>query len=153
MTTVQQVRELLAPVYGWFTEGFDTRDLKEAKALLDELASQGCVRVASSPRTKPGRTAVALRPSSDVSDKRRCAWQNNSDLRELAGKGIDLNRASMLLDDDVVTNGQAKASALSGWLGCEERVEHLIPDFGRNAGTVVANCELNFVAKVLCRRR
>jgi predicted ATPase len=36
---VQQARELLAPVYGWFTEGFDTRDLKEAKALLDELAS------------------------------------------------------------------------------------------------------------------
>jgi predicted ATPase len=38
---VQQARELLAPVYGWFTEGFDTRDLKEAKALLEELASQG----------------------------------------------------------------------------------------------------------------
>jgi class 3 adenylate cyclase/predicted ATPase len=36
---VQQARELLAPVYGWFTEGFDTRDLKEAKALLEELAS------------------------------------------------------------------------------------------------------------------
>ena len=33
----QRARELLAPVYGWFTEGFDTRDLKEAKALLDEL--------------------------------------------------------------------------------------------------------------------
>ena len=31
-------RELLAPVYGWFTEGFGTADLKEAKALLDELA-------------------------------------------------------------------------------------------------------------------
>jgi len=30
-------RELLAPVYGWFTEGFDTLDLKEAKPLLDEL--------------------------------------------------------------------------------------------------------------------
>jgi hypothetical protein len=30
-------RELLAPVYGWFTQGFDTLDLKEAKALLDEL--------------------------------------------------------------------------------------------------------------------
>jgi hypothetical protein len=29
---------LLAPVYGWFTEGFDTFDLKEAKTLLDELA-------------------------------------------------------------------------------------------------------------------
>jgi predicted ATPase len=36
---VQQARELLAPVYGWFTEGFDTRDLKEAKALLEELRS------------------------------------------------------------------------------------------------------------------
>jgi class 3 adenylate cyclase/predicted ATPase len=34
----QQARELLAPVYGWFTEGFDTRDLKEAKALLEEVA-------------------------------------------------------------------------------------------------------------------
>ncbi len=35
----QEAHELLAPVYGWFTEGFDTLDLKEAKALLDELAS------------------------------------------------------------------------------------------------------------------
>jgi predicted ATPase len=36
---VQQARELLAPVYGWFTEGFDTRDLKEAKGLLEELVA------------------------------------------------------------------------------------------------------------------
>jgi class 3 adenylate cyclase/predicted ATPase len=35
----QQARDLLAPVYGWFTEGFDTLDLKEAKSLLHELAS------------------------------------------------------------------------------------------------------------------
>ena len=34
-----EARELLAPVYVWFTEGFDTLDLKEAKALLDELSS------------------------------------------------------------------------------------------------------------------
>jgi predicted ATPase len=34
-----EARDLLAPVYGWFTEGFDTRDLKEAKALLDKLAA------------------------------------------------------------------------------------------------------------------
>jgi len=33
-----EARELLAPIYDWFTEGFDTADLKEAKALLDELA-------------------------------------------------------------------------------------------------------------------
>ena len=35
----RKVRELLAPVYGWFTEGFDTRDLKEAKGLMEELAA------------------------------------------------------------------------------------------------------------------
>jgi predicted ATPase len=34
----QQARELLAPIYRWFTEGFNTRDLKEAKALLDALS-------------------------------------------------------------------------------------------------------------------
>ena len=34
-----EAHDLLAPVYGWFTEGFDTLDLKEAKALLQELAS------------------------------------------------------------------------------------------------------------------
>ena len=35
----REAYDLLAPIYGWFTEGFDTLDLKEAKALLDELAS------------------------------------------------------------------------------------------------------------------
>jgi predicted ATPase len=34
-----EARDLLAPVYGWFTEGFDTRDLTEARALLNVLAS------------------------------------------------------------------------------------------------------------------
>jgi len=38
-TVVILLPRLLAPVYGWFTEGFDTLDLKEAKALLDELAA------------------------------------------------------------------------------------------------------------------
>jgi predicted ATPase len=33
-----EARELLTPIYGWFTEGFDTADLQEAKALLEELA-------------------------------------------------------------------------------------------------------------------
>jgi predicted ATPase len=35
----REARELLAPIYGWFTEGFDTLDLKEARALLEELAA------------------------------------------------------------------------------------------------------------------
>jgi hypothetical protein len=36
---LDEARELLAPVYGWFTEGFDTLDLRQAGALLDELTS------------------------------------------------------------------------------------------------------------------
>jgi predicted ATPase len=35
-----EARELLAPIYTWFTEGFDTKDLREAKALLTDLAAQ-----------------------------------------------------------------------------------------------------------------
>ena len=34
----REAYDLLAPVYGWFTEGFDTADLKDAKALVDELS-------------------------------------------------------------------------------------------------------------------
>ena len=34
-----EARDLLAPVYGWFTEGFETLDLKGAKVLLEELAA------------------------------------------------------------------------------------------------------------------
>jgi predicted ATPase len=34
-----EAHDLLAPIYGWFTEGFDTLDLKEAKALLEQLAA------------------------------------------------------------------------------------------------------------------
>ncbi len=34
----EDVRQMLAEIYGWFTEGFDTADLKEAKALLEELS-------------------------------------------------------------------------------------------------------------------
>jgi hypothetical protein len=43
-TKLRHARELLAPVYGWFTEGFDTLDLKEAKALLMSWRHEdGCV--------------------------------------------------------------------------------------------------------------
>jgi predicted ATPase len=41
-----EARDLVAPVYGWFTEGFDTRDLKEARTLLDELIDMTGAHVA-----------------------------------------------------------------------------------------------------------
>ena len=59
----QEARDLLAPIYDWFTEGFDTKDLKEAKALPDELsygtaASLGC-RFATAFRAVVARGRVA----------------------------------------------------------------------------------------------
>jgi hypothetical protein len=45
----EEARQLLAPVYGWFTEGFDTLDLKEAKVLLDDCRREGIFR-----QTRPG---------------------------------------------------------------------------------------------------
>ena len=57
----------------------------------------------------------------------------------------------MLLHDDVVSDGQAKASALASGLCREEGIEHLFPYVGRNAHAVVANPDLNFVAEVFRR--
>ena len=49
-----EARDLLAPVYGWFTEGFDTLDLKEAKALLNELQWQA---IGKQPRSTSRETS------------------------------------------------------------------------------------------------
>jgi hypothetical protein len=53
--------DLLAPVYGWFTEGFDTLDLKEAKALLEGRLSRQTRNLAHSSLPRSGRR-VARRP-------------------------------------------------------------------------------------------
>jgi predicted ATPase len=52
----RQARDLLGAVYGWFTEGFATKDLKEAKALLDELGGHGFQGAAEA-------TAIAVAPT------------------------------------------------------------------------------------------
>ena len=52
-----EARDLLAPVYGWFTEGFDTLDLKDARTLLSELSSPPTGRAAV-----PMGNAVPARP-------------------------------------------------------------------------------------------
>src|SRR5215471_13223718 len=54
----------------------------------------------------------------------------------------------MLLDDDVVANGKAKARALSGGLGREEWVEHLFLHVGRDAGAVVADRDFDSITEV-----
>jgi hypothetical protein len=68
---------LLAPVYGWFTEGFDTRDPKEAKALLGEWADAALLaRVGFGDR---GIGDVNLQNSRGITlsvSKREVAWRN-----------------------------------------------------------------------------
>ena len=57
----------------------------------------------------------------------------------------------MLLDDDVVADGQAKPGAFASRLGRIEGVEHLILHLGRDAGAVVTNPDLNALPEVLGR--
>src|SRR5262249_9431012 len=91
------------------------------------------------------------------SGRGRCfARKNNPDFSELTGLRIDLYRPRMLLDDDVVSDGQAKARAFPSGFCREEGIEHFFPDLRRNARTVVANRNRHAVAKVLrrsCKRR
>ena len=69
------------------------------------------------------------------------------------GLRVDLDRAGMLLHDDVVAERQAEAGPFAGRLGREERIEHLLLHLGRNAGAVVADPDLDPVAEVLAWRR
>jgi len=59
----------------------------------------------------------------------------------------------MLLDYDIVTDGKAKAGALPGRLGCEERVEHLLLHLRWNAGAVVADPDFHLIVKAAGRGR
>ncbi|MCY1241640.1 hypothetical protein D9M72_545520 [compost metagenome] len=59
----------------------------------------------------------------------------------------------MLLDDDVMAERQAEASPLASRLGCEERIEHLLPHLWRDSDAVVADSDLNAVSEVPGHRR
>ena len=81
--------------------------------------------------------------------RRRHTRQNNSKFSELAGPGIYLYRPRMLLDDDVVTDRQAKSGTLAGGFGREERVEHLVFDLGRDARSIVPYTDFHSIAEIL----
>ena len=57
-------RDLLTPINGWFTEGFDTVDLKEAKALLDELSLSPVL--ATNRRQQVPQSTTAIPPTPDI---------------------------------------------------------------------------------------
>jgi hypothetical protein len=91
--------------------------------------------------------AMGRGPSSLVSQY--CARQHNPDLGELAGLRVDLDRAAVLLDDNVMTDRKAKSCALSRRFGGEEWIKHLFLHVGRNACTIISNPDLHLLAKVL----
>ena len=67
-----EAHELLAPVYGWFTEGFATKDLKDAKALLEELETEGAPAPAARPLAcQPGRSSVSSDDLGRVGERKR----------------------------------------------------------------------------------
>jgi len=65
----EEARQMLAEIYGWFTEGFDTADLQEAKALLEELSGRHEVKHRLTRQLNPGSTSAPL--SSSVSPRAR----------------------------------------------------------------------------------
>ena len=64
-----EARQMLAEIYGWFTEGFDTVDLTEARALLEELSERHEVKHRLTRQLNPGSTSALL--SSSVSPRAR----------------------------------------------------------------------------------
>ena len=81
----------------------------------------------------------------DSERKAAATRQDYPDFGELAGQSIDLNRPAVLLDDDVVTDGQPKAGAFSGRLCREERIEHLLLHIRRDASAIVPDRYFNTV--------
>src|SRR5262245_55965168 len=92
-------------------------------------------------------------PSSGFSDEISRTRQSDANLGELSGRRIDLNRPAILLDQNVVANGKAKACALPGRLGGEERIDNLYLHVGRNASAVIADRDFNTITKVFGRGR
>src|SRR6516225_8446243 len=77
--------------------------------------------------------------------------QADREFGEFAGFAVDRDGAAMLLRDDVVADREAETGALAGRLGREERLKQLVPDFGRDAGAVVAHPDLDRLAQIAGR--
>src|SRR5689334_1030176 len=77
----------------------------------------------------------------------RCSRKDNPDVREFAWLCIDLDRAAVLFDDDIVTDGKSEPCPFAGGLGGKERIEHFVFDLGWNSHSIVADPDLHTVPK------
>jgi alpha-ketoglutarate-dependent taurine dioxygenase/class 3 adenylate cyclase/predicted ATPase len=87
----RQARELLDPVYGWFREGFETLDLREAKALLDELAPRGAEEARGRSPTLAGLARAGILHQDGLELRNRHAASRNT--RAMAMSIAPLNPA------------------------------------------------------------
>jgi hypothetical protein len=97
-----------------------------------------------------GQKRTSRTSSSDL-DEHSSARQNHPNFGELAQFRLNIDRAGMLLDDDVVADGETKAGAFASRFGREEGIEHLFFHVRWNPGAVVANPDFHTIAKVFGR--
>src|SRR6516162_10845072 len=79
------------------------------------------------------------------------AGQADDEFSELALTAVDLDRAAMLLRDDVPADREPETRPFAGRFGREERLKQLVPDFGRDAGAVVAHPDLDRFSQIAGR--
>ena len=77
-----------------------------------------------------------------------CTRQHCPNLRKLSELRVDIDRTTMLLDDDVMSDGEPKAGALSGRLCRKERLKHLFSHVGRDAGPIIPYPNFNAIAEI-----
>src|SRR5665213_2955141 len=133
-----------------------------ASASVAELAKSIMKRCARKSRRNCWRNSASTSGSSSTTKTRTLtskplffmicnmagARQRYPEFGEPPGFGFDIDRATVLFHDDVVTHRQSEPGAFTRRLGRKERVEHLFLHLGRNAGAVVANPDFDMVTEV-----
>src|SRR6476646_5497358 len=112
---------------------------------------RNCWRNSTSTSASSSTTRISMFTPSLPCPLRYPPRQYDPKFGECSGLGVDLYRSAMLLDDDVMTDGQAQSGSFAGGLGRKERIEHLLLHLGRHAGAVVADPDLDAVAEILGR--
>src|SRR5262249_48719986 len=137
---------------------------KPMSAILPIATAKAKFRKRQCPLYPRKRTCAVQEPMSAMGQKRTCAVQlgllrkqrsrarqNHPNFSERSRLCVYLDCATVLLDNDVVADGEPQPGAFSGRLGCKERIEHLFFHIRRNAGAIVTDRYFNPVTKVLGR--
>src|SRR5689334_18987388 len=108
-------------------------------------------------RNKPRATRPSVKSAPSAVDSRLLtperigAWQSNDEFGKTSRLGLHIDCPAMLLDDDVMAHGQTQARSLTGWLGGEKRIEHLLLYCGRDTRSIVPDPNFHAVDEPPCR--